>query len=417
MTTATETTDAPVYPAPEHMEDPFPLFDQLREQAPVYKVPGRDEWLVTSHAALTHVTAHPEIFSSAPPDVPWAPGWSETMIAQDPPEHGLVRKIAQRAFTPAKMREYEPTVLEIVDELIDGFIDKGEMEFCTAFANPLSLYVSCWLLGIPREHASWMQRMLGPFEAQGIRYHPVEKQQIQEANSATIQQYLRDLVIERVKNPGDDVISLLVQEHTAAHGGEPNIPYLATEANVMLAGGLTTSGHAFASAVTLLLRNPEAYDKVLNDLSLIPRMLEEVIRLETPAQYQPRYAVEDTELEGVPIPRGACLLIVYAAANRDPERFECPHQFQVDRENVNKHVAFGHGAHFCLGAPLARMEGRVAFERLFTRLHDIRLAPDMNDFEHVPTMYFRAPKTLNLWFERADADPFGWVAEGRKVLS
>lgn len=414
---ATETTDAPVYPAPEHMEDPFPIFDQLREEAPVYKVPGREEWLVTSHETLTHVTSHPEIFSSSPPDVPWAPGWSETMIAQDPPEHTGVRKVAQRAFTPGKIKEYEPKVRETVDELIDSFIDKGEMEFCSAFANPLSLWVSCWLLGLPREDASWLQRMLGPFEAQGIRYHPEEKQQIQEGNSAVIQEYLTEYVVDRVKNPGDDVVSLLIKATQEAHGGEPNIPYLATEANVFLAGGLTTTGHMLSSAMTLMLRNPETYEKIRNDHALIPRMIEEVIRLETPAQYQPRYATQDTELEGVEIPRGGCVLIVYAAANRDPGKFECPHQFEATRENVNKHVGFGHGPHFCLGAPLARMEGRVAFEHLFTRLHDIRLAPGKNDFRHVPTMYFRAPAMLNLWFERSDADPFGWIAEGRKVLS
>ena len=131
-------SEAPVYPSKEHAECPFPMFAALREEQPVYRVPGRDEFLVTRHADLTYVTSHPELFSSTPHNVPWSPGWSETMIAQDPPAHGPVRKIAQRSFTPARIRAYEPVVTRIVTELIDGFIDKGELEFCTGFANSLS---------------------------------------------------------------------------------------------------------------------------------------------------------------------------------------------------------------------------------------------------------------------------------------
>jgi cytochrome P450 len=212
------------------------------------------------------------------------------------------------------------------------------------------------------------------------------------------------------------MISELVLNHRAATGGEPNIDYLAVETNVMLAGGLTTSGHLFASAMSLLVRHPEAMESVRSDFSRIPRMLEEALRLETAAQWQPRYATQDTTLGGVDIPQGACLLIIYAAANRDPERFSCPDDFDISRDNVQKHVGFGHGAHFCLGAPLARLEGRVAFEQLFTRLTDIRAAPGRNDFTHYETLYFRAPKHLHLWFQRADRDPFGLTAAGKHLL-
>lgn len=405
----------PVYPAPEHVECPFPIFDRLRSEHPVYEVPGRGEYLITRHEDLTFVTSHPELFSSSPPDVPWSPGWSETMIAQDPPDHTARRKVAYRSFTPAKMRTYEPIVTEIVDELIDSFIDHGETEFVTSFANPLSLFVTMRLMGLPRRDASWLERLLGPFEAQGVRYLSEERQEVQEANGARAVDYLRSHVLDRIEKPADDVISELVANHTQANGGEPDIEYLAVESNVLLAGGLTTSGHLFASAMMMLMQHPQALKRVKEDFSLIPKMLEETLRLESPAQYQPRYALQDTELGGVPIPRGACLLISYAAANRDPERFQCPADFDLDRENVAKHVGFGHGAHFCLGAPLARMEGRIAFERLLRRLHNIRLAPGKNDFKHYDTVYFRAPNTLQLWFERADCDPFGFQAEGQPL--
>lgn len=417
MSTADRTEEAPVYPALEHVECPFPMFKQIREDQPVYAVPGRDgEFLVTRHEDLVHVTSHPELFSSTPHDVPWSPGWSETMIAQDPPEHTPTRKIAQRSFTPAKIRSYEPIITEIVDELIDDFIDKGEVEFCTAFANPLSLYVSARLMGLPREDASWLERLLAPFEAQGIRYSSAERQQLQEENGALAVDYLREHVLDRIANPGDDIISELVRNHTEATGGEPNVDYLAVESNVMLAGGLTTSGHLFASAMSLLVQHPEELAAVREDRSRIPRMLEEALRLESAAQYQPRYATQDTELGGVSIPKGSCLLIVYAAANRDPERFSCPDEFRIDRDNVQKHVGWGHGAHFCLGAPLARLEGRIAFERLFDRLDDIRAAVGRNDFTHYKTLYFRAPNSLHLWFQRAGRDPFGLTAVGKRLL-
>jgi cytochrome P450 len=417
VSTTVSVEQEPVYPALEHAECPFPLFSHLRGEHPVYEVPGREgEFLVTRHEDLTYVTSHPELFSSTPHNVPWSPGWSETMIAQDPPDHTATRKIAQRSFTPAKVRSYEPVITGIVDELIDDFIDKGEVEFCTAFANPLSLYVTCALMGLPREDGSWLERLLAPFEAQGIRYYSTERQQIQEENGALAVQYLRNHVLDRIANPGADMISELVRNHTEATGGDPNIDYLAVETNVMLAGGLTTSGHLFASAMSLLVQSPEKLAQVRDNRALIPRMLEEVLRLESPAQYQPRYATEDTELGGVPIPQGACLLIIYAAANRDPERFECPDEFRIERDNVQKHVAWGHGAHFCLGAPLARVEGRIAFERLFDRLDDIRAAPGRNDFTHYKTVYFRAPNQLHLWYQRAGRDPFGLTAAGKRLL-
>jgi cytochrome P450 len=227
--------------------------------------------------------------------------------------------------------------------------------------------------------------------------------------------YLREHVLDRVKNPRDDLISELVQNHTASHGGEPRIDYLAVETDVMLTGGLSTSGHLFASAMSLLVQHPDQLELMRRDYSRIPRMLEEALRLETAAQWQPRYATQNTTLGGVDIPRGACLLIVFGAANRDPERFECPDEFRPDRQDVAKHVGWGHGAHFCLGAPLARLEGRVAFEQLLTRLTNIRAAPGRNDFTHYQSVYFRAPKTLHLWFERADRDPLGIMARGEQL--
>ncbi|MHB1538916.1 MAG: cytochrome P450 [Solirubrobacteraceae bacterium] len=337
------------------------------------------------------------------------------MIAKDPPDHTERRRVAYRSFTPAKMRTYEPIVTEIVDELIDAFVDHGETEFVTSFANPLSLFVTMRLMGLPRQDASWLERLLGPFEAQGIRYLAEDRQVIQEGNGARAVEYLRRHVLDRIEKPRQDVISELVANHTEGNGGTPDVDYLAVETNVLLAGGLTTSGHLFASAMTMLMQHPAALERVRGDFALIPKLLEETLRLESPAQYQPRYAVQDTELGGVPIPRGACLLISYAAANRDPERFTCPADFDLDRDNMAKHVGFGHGAHFCLGAPLARMEGRIAIERLLTRLHNIRLAPGKNDFRHYDTVYFRAPNALQLWFERADSDPFGYLAAGEQL--
>lgn len=394
------TAFAPVYPALEHSECPFPMFDRLREEHPVYRVPGSGDFLVTRLDDLQYVANHPELFSSSPPDVPWSPGWSDTMIAHDPPTHTPLRQLVYRSFTPGKMKTYEPMVREVADGLIDSFIDHGEVEMVTAYANPMSLRVTIRLLGLPMEDGSWIERLVGPFEAQGIRYHPEERQAVQMANGDRLLDYLRGHVRERLERPTDDVMSQIIAHHLETTD-DPNIDYLAAESNVILAGGLQTTGHMIASAMLLLLQQPGLMARVSADHSLIPRLLDETLRLESPAQWQPRYATQDTEIAGVEIPSGACVLMVFAAANRDPERFECPADFDLDRKNLAKSVAFGAGPHFCLGAPLARMEGRVSFEQLLTRLQNIRFAENKNDFSHYRTVFFRAPNTLQLWFERA----------------
>jgi len=396
----TKTRFAPVYPAVEHSECPFPMFDRLRAESPVHLVAETGDYLVTRHEDLHYVATHPEIFSSAPPDVPWSPGWSETMIAHDPPTHTPLRALVYRSFTPARIGTYEPMVRETVDGLIDHFVDHGEVEFVTAFANPLSLRVIVRLLGLPIEDASWIERLVGPFEAQGIRYHSAERQDVQMANGERLLDHMRDHVRRRIEDPGDDVMSEVVARHIE-EAGTPNVDYLAAESLVLLAGGLQTTGHMVASAMLLLLQNPAHMERVSRDHSLLPRMIEETLRLESPAQWQPRYATREVEINGVPIPAGACVLMIFGAANRDPERFACPADFDIDRPDVAKHVAFGAGPHFCLGAPLARLEGRIAFERLLTRLKDVRLAAGKNDFAHYETVFFRAPRSLQLWFERA----------------
>jgi len=180
---------------------------------------------------------------------------------------------------------------------------------------------------------------------------------------------------------------------------DPN--YIAVESSVILIGGVLTPAHMMASAMMLLVENPDQLAAVTADPALIPRALEESLRLEAPDQFMPRYVSRDTELGGVEIPAGSLVLLLYASANRDEANFAEAGAFDVRRENAKQHLAFGKGIHFCLGAPLARMMGRCAFESLLSRLANIRLAPDAGEIEPLESIFNRAPRALPLVFDRA----------------
>jgi cytochrome P450 len=177
--------------------------------------------------------------------------------------------------------------------------------------------------------------------------------------------------------------------------------YVAVESSVILIGGVLTPAHMMASAMMLLVQHPDQLAEVVADHSLIPRALEESLRLEAPDQFMPRYVTTDTRLGGAEIPAGSLVLLLYASANRDDATFADAERFDVHRENAKQHLAFGKGIHFCLGAPLARMMGRHAFETVLTRMADMRLAPGAGEPEPLESIFNRAPRALPLIFAPA----------------
>jgi cytochrome P450 len=395
-----------LYPAPEEQENPFPTFARLRREEPIRQVPGHGHYLVTRYEDVAHVFRHPEVFSSeraysalqtfntlgaqtaGETDVP------SNLMETDPPRNEAQRQLCFRPFTPGKLKGYEDHIRAIADELIDGFVDRGSCDFSKEFARPLPTFVTSDIMGLPRSRRELLEQW-GSLEV-GVVYLSPERVEWQQRVSLEVAAFLEEEVRARYENPREDALTLIVQGQVK-RDGELNLPYLMSELSVVIAGGVITTAHLMASSMALLCENPEQMALVREDYSRLPGMLEEAMRLESPAQWLVRRAVVDTELSGVKIPADSILLTLVTSANRDDARFDDPDRFDVGRANAKDHLAFGLGPHFCLGAPLARLETRIAWERLLTRLGEIELSEE-SDLSHKASPNFRAPNRVCINF-------------------
>jgi len=383
------------YPSLALVESPYSFYERVREQGGVYQVPGTNEYLVTRYEDAVDVLLHPEVFSSAVQQVLDRDGHFAG-LHQDGDVHRSWRTLAVRPFSPERMRIYEPKIRAIVDELIDAFIDRGHANFIDEFATPLPIFVICELFGLPRsdyEKLKWWAQIDG----MGRRYYSPERQAVERKRNAETSAYLTELVQDRYANPGDDIISELIQAFVS-RDGELDMRVLVGTATTFLLGGIVTSAHMLGSTMGVLLNHPTELERVTRDHSLVPGLVEESLRVESPVQWQPRVTVCDTEIDGVSIPAQSLVLVLLASANRDERTFACPGQFQVDRPNARKHVAFSMGRHLCIGAPLARMEGVVGFSGLLSRLRNIRRVSDAQD-TLVDNLTFRGLEQLEIEFE------------------
>jgi cytochrome P450 len=398
------------FPSAKATQCPYPLYEAFREEGPVFQLPT-GEFVISRHDDIFNVTRHPEIFSShhsiyvdgymkaatledhRNPDYAWA------IVTADAPQHTWKRKIAFEMFKPGRLREREPLVRQFVDDLIDRFVDRGECEFVHEFADLLPAQVILTLFGLPLEY---LDRALtwGRYEGFGTRFAAPELQQGARDGIVDLGEFLRDRILERVDSPGDDDLSIHIQRHIEQRG-QLELPHLIAETSNLFIGGIITTTHLLSSMMLLFIQNPEQQAKARTSQSLLKRSVEESLRIESPVQLGPRLVVEDTEVGGVKIPAGSIVLVVWGSANRDKCVFEKPEQFDIERSNVKDHMAFGNGAHFCMGAPLGRMEAMVAFERIFARLDNLRFAPGKNDFKNHWAVIFRGPQELHIEFDKA----------------
>jgi len=397
-TTATEPLGCPIsYPSLESVPCPYPIFDNFREQG--IQVPSADrvEFIVSKHEQISYILRHPEIFSSTTAlNAEAQPGWEESVFSSDPPDHTIKREIAHSTLKPAKLKAYQPMVQKVVDDLIDAFIDDGRVEFVSQFAIRMSSDVMFNLLDITREEAGWVADIT--FEGIGSRYLPPDMQVEQARDGQRVNEFMAGVVTDRIDNLGDDVISQLILGHRERKGDD-DIAYLAVEATVFLLGGVLTTAHLTGSAMRLLLEHPQYMAEVRANRKLIPNMLEEAMRFESPLQFMPRVTLEDAEIDGVSIPAGSELLLIYASGNRDDAMFPDADRFDIHRKNVRRHLGFGLGPHFCLGAPLARLEGVISYESLFNRMDNIALAEGEDNFGHIASAFNRGPRELHLTFD------------------
>ncbi len=363
-------------------DDPFPLFEEIRRGGPVHDVvlaDGHRAFLVIGYAAAREALNHPDLSKDmlaalarddavVDEGLP-GPAFARHMLSVDPPDHTRLRKLAAGAFRRARLEALEPRVRELVDELLDELArEDGPVDLVARFARPLPFAVIGELLGIgrtdQRQLSDWFATLFAPYAGPTP---PVEAV----TASSQIVGYLNDLVDRRWARPTEDLVGDLV---TACRSELLSRQELLSTLFQLIVAGHDTTTSLIGNGMALLLQHPEQRDVLVTAPERVPAAIEEMLRVDAPVPHATfRYAVRDTTIAGVAIPAGVQVLVNLAAAGRDPERNDAPDDFDVGRMGA-AHLAFGHGVHHCLGAPLARLEAQVAFSELIRRFPRMRLA-------------------------------------------
>lgn len=376
--------------------NPFPVYENLRKESPVRFDPDRNCWDIFLYEDAEFVLKHHELFSSEQQRMVEG---ADNLLRMDPPRHKQMRDLVSKAFTPKAIQDLTPRIYEITEELLNNVIDQGEMNMIHDFAMPLPVIVIADLLGVPAEDRErfkkWSDVLVkGVEENTPEALASVKKEHNQVHKELT--EYFRGIVAQRRLEPKNDIISALIAaEIDSSKLTEKEIIEFSI---LLLAAGNETTTNLITNGVKLLTERPDVQHQAMSDLSMIPSMIEEVLRFYPPVQAPTRIAKADVELRGKMIQRGQAVNIWVSSANRDEAKFPQPNEFQIDRK-PNPHLTFGKGIHFCLGAPLARLEAKIAFEGLFTKMKDLKRkegvqikrtpSPQMYGFVEYPITFMR----------------------------
>jgi cytochrome P450 PksS len=381
--------------------NPYPAYQQLREAAPVFQVqiPNgpdfflvsryrdvfallKDERFVKNRASI--LSAEPFVAQPLAPNMPevLAP-LANTILDMDGADHARLRSLIHKGFTPRFVENMRPRIQTICDTLLDAVQEKGEMDFISSYAFALPITVIAEILGVPVEDRdqfrAWSRVLvtanLG--DSSPERLGPITE----------FVNYIIDVIAQRRAAPKDDLISALVQIEEA--GDKLSQDELVSMVFILLVAGHETTVNLIGNGTLALLRQPDQFEKLKNNPSLTKTAVEELLRYDSPIQLATeRYATEDLEIAGVRIPKGAMVLGGLGSANHDPEQFANPGMVDVTRAD-NKHVAFGQGVHYCVGAPLARLEGQIAFTTLLRRLPNLHLTVDPETLAWRSSLFLR----------------------------
>jgi cytochrome P450 len=315
------------------------------------------------------------------------------LLAVDPPFHTTLRRLMNRGFTPSRIALQEPRIRALTHELVDAFIGDGRADIVEQLAYPLPVMVILGMVGVPREDMDRIKQWCSDLFALFFSHVPPEAQPAMARSVVEYQRYTVDLIEARRKEPREDLASYLV---AAEPGGEAlELPDLI----LSIGGSLVAAGHEtttslISSSIRFLLSHPQYWEALKKDRSLLPKVLEEIMRYDSISHGMMRLATEDVVLGGVSIPKGARLLLLYMSGNRDEAQFPEADRFDPHRDKQN-HLTFGRGIHYCLGAPLGRLEAQIALEVLLERIPEMRLVPDQ-DFEPTQSFVLRGMKHLRV---------------------
>ncbi|GAA1917574.1 cytochrome P450 family protein [Streptantibioticus ferralitis] len=400
----------------EFAADPYPAYAWLREHAPVHRstLPsGVEAWLVTRYADARQALADARLSKNPVHHSERAhakgkvgiPGERSAdlmthLLNIDPPDHTRLRRLVSKAFTPRRVAEFAPRVVELTDRLIDSFASRGEADLIHEFAFPLPIYAICDLLGVPAEDQDDFRDWAGMMIRHGGGPRGGVARSVKKMRA-----YLLELIHRKrgaLRDEGaDDLISGLIR--ASDHGEHLTENEAAAMAFILLFAGFETTVNLIGNGTYALLRNPEQrrllQDSVAQgESALLASAVEELLRYDGPVELATwRFATEPLRIGGQPIGTGDPVLVVLAAADRDPERFAGPDTLDLARRD-NPHLGFGHGIHYCLGAPLARLEGQTALATLLTRLPDLQLAVEPEELRWRGGLIMRGLRTLPVSF-------------------
>ncbi len=403
-------------------DDPYPYFDWVRGQSPVWREPNFGAFMITGHAAAMEIYRDPATFGDDEPARgtwsscnavagPFQPfsspvegdditdvilkcrdelTFSDQLPTFDPPNHTAHRHLMMRLITPKGLKKNEDFMWGYAGELLDMFIDTGGCEVVEQFAEPFTLTVIADLEGVPESDH-------GLFREQLSTVHEHAEHKPLEFLYSRFTEYIED----RRAEPRDDVLSGLATA-SFPDGSTPDVGDVARLAANLFAGGQETTVRLLTFALRMLGERPDLQEAVRSSPDLIPNFLEETLRLESPLRAQFRMARVTSTLRGVEIPAGSSVMLLPGACNRDPEMFDDPYAFDIERSNARQHLGFGHGIHTCAGAPLARAEGKVTVNRFLERTDNIAISEehhgpaDARHYEYLPTYFLRGLRNLHL---------------------
>ena len=393
-----------------YIDDPYVLLAQARAEEPVFYSPEIDHWVVTRYADVKAILRDPTTFSSRMAQSPIQP-WPQEAIEMfarenfdirpvfsnnDPPSHAEVRQFTKDAFTPKRIAWLEPQVRKLVNEAIDGIIDLGSADIVKHVLFETPARVLFKFLGIPDDHLEQVKAWSAgravitwgkPTDEQIIDLMP---------NFIEYLKYCFDLIDSRSKNPTDDYATELVQKLENEQWDGISKPMIVIAIFGLLMAGHETTTNQSSLGLRALLQHPEQWAAICADPSLIPNAVEEIIRYDSSVISWRRVANQDVDVAGVTIPEGAQIMVMLASANRDDEEFGNGNEFDIFRKRPQRHMSLGHGIHYCLGAPLARLELRVFLEEFSRRMPSMRLTEGQT-YRYSPNTTHRGAQEL--WCE------------------